>query len=281
MMEVNTILIAVFAVTVLGILLAATLCILAKLMYVKVDERLAQLNEIMPGANCGACGFPGCGGFAKALLSGDAKPNECPPGGAELIVKISAILGVESDAGSGPKIAVISCNGDFNTRQKKMDYFGLQSCEAAKNYYGGDNACVYGCLGYGDCQLVCPSNAICIEGGLARIITDLCTGCTLCVAACPKKIISMEKASNPVFVACKNTEKGGVVKKKCTSGCIGCTKCVKECPSEAISVVNFLAVIDYDKCTGCKTDGSTSQERRCVEVCVSKCILPSPLHKVV
>jgi ferredoxin len=171
-------------------------------------------------------------------------------------------LGVEAQ-NIEQQIAIVSCNGDSKTRQKKMDYFGLQTCEAAKSLFGGDNACTFGCLGYGDCQIACPSDAICMSDGLARIITSNCTGCTLCVKACPNKLISIEKASIPVFIACKNTEKGAIVRKKCSSGCIACTKCVKECPDGAITMSDNLAVIDYSKCSGCG---------KCVEVCMTKCI---------
>jgi len=261
-MDMYSIFIAVFSVSAIGAILAAILCIASKFMNVKVDERLSQLDEIMPGANCGACGFPGCSGFAKALLSGNAKPNECPPGGPDLVKKISAILGVEAES-IEQKIAVVCCSGDRNVRQKKMEYFGLQSCEAAKTLFGGDNACANGCLGFGDCQVVCPSNAICMLDGLARIIYENCTGCNLCVKACPNRLISIEKAGIPVLIACKNTEKGAVTRKKCSSGCIACTKCVKECPDGAITIENNLAKIDYTKCSGCG---------KCVAVCMTKCI---------
>jgi len=231
-------------------------------MYVKVDERTARLIEIMPGVNCGVCGYPGCSGYAAALLDG-AEINLCTPGGAELLSKISAILGVETGS-IEQKTAIVSCNGDCNAQQKKMEYKGIKSCEAAKHFYGGENACAFGCLGYGDCQTACPGSAICMEGNLAHIVKNLCTGCGLCVKACPNKLISITKADIPVFIACKNIEKGAVVRKKCTSGCIACTKCVKECPEGAITIMENLAVIDYSKCSGCG---------KCIDVCITKCIL--------
>jgi RnfABCDGE-type electron transport complex B subunit len=258
---------AVVSVTIIGFICAVILNVASQLMYVKVDEREAALLAIMPGANCGACGYPGCSGFAAALVSGEAESNQCPPGGQDLAAKISAILGIEA-AHVEQKTAIVSCNGDINARQKKMEYKGIQSCEAAKQLFSGENACTFGCLGYGDCKIVCPSNAICMTDGLARIIKHLCTGCGLCVKICPNKLISIENANIPVFIACKNTEKGAVTRKKCSSGCIACTKCVKECPNGAITIIDNLAVIDYEKCKHHDKQGCA----KCADVCVTKCI---------
>jgi len=261
----DTIFIAVISVTVIGAICAAVLCVASKFMHVKVDERVAQLSEIMPGVNCGVCGYPGCSGYAVALLSGGGvKANLCTPGGAGLVAKISAILGVEAES-IVQKTAVVRCLGDANAQQKKMDYKGIQTCDAAKRLFGGEGACAFGCLGYGDCQIVCPTNAVCMENSLAHIKMDLCTGCGLCVKACPNNLITIENAGIPAAVLCKSIEKGGIVRKKCSSGCIACTKCVKECPDKAIVMEENLARIDYKKCSGCG---------RCVEVCVTKCIRP-------
>jgi len=270
-MDTNTIFAAISSVTVIGVICAAVLCIASKFMNVKDDERLAQLAEIMPGANCGACGFPGCTGFAKALISGDAKTNQCPPGGAELIVKISGILGLSGADTEGitKKTAVVYCSGDISARQKKMEYKGIQSCAAAKQLFAGESACAFGCLGYGDCQIACPCSAICMEEDLARIIMPNCTGCGLCVKACPNKLISIVNADTPVFTACKNIEKGAAARKKCTSACIACGKCVRECPGSAIVMENNLAVINYEKC---KLINDKQSCGHCIEVCVTKCI---------
>ncbi|MCL2380915.1 MAG: RnfABCDGE type electron transport complex subunit B [Treponema sp.] len=261
----TTIFIAVLSVTAVGASCAVMLCIAAKVMHVKVDERVAQLQEIMPGINCGACGYPGCSGYAEALVSGaGVKTNLCTPGGAEVLARISAILGVEAES-VVPKTAVVNCLGDSGSQQKKMEYKGIQSCQAAKLLFGGEGACAFGCLGYGDCQIVCPTDAVCMQDSLARIRAGLCTGCGLCVKACPNDLISIENASAPVFVMCKNIEKGAVVRKKCSKGCIGCGKCARECPEKAIVVENSLARIDYAKCSGCG---------HCVQSCVAKCIKP-------
>ena len=254
---------AVFFVTVIGVVCALVLCIASKFMYVKTDERIASLEEILPAVNCGACGYPGCSGYASALLSGSVKTDLCTPGGNDVLRKISAVLGI--DAGSmEKKTAVVNCNGDSGAQKKKMEYRGIQSCEAAKSHYGGENSCAFGCLGYGDCKKVCPVSAICMKENLARVINENCTGCGLCVKACPVNIISIEKTNVPVIIACRNIEKGAVTRKKCSNGCIACSKCVKECPDGAISMKENLAWIDYEKCSGCQ---------KCVNVCVTKCIL--------
>jgi len=257
----NVILTAVISVTSMGLICSCILAVASKLMYVKIDERITQLAGIMPGANCGACGYPGCSGYASALIEENAKTNLCTPGGASLLAKISEIMGIE--AGSiEEKRAFVSCN--CNAQIKKMEYKGIQSCEAAKPAFGGQNSCAFGCFGYGDCLTVCPSDAICMENNLAHIIAEKCTGCGLCVKACPNKLISIQKADIPVLIACKNIEKGAVTRKKCSIGCIACTKCVKECPQGAISMENNLAVIDYSKCSSCG---------KCAEVCMTKCII--------
>jgi Na+-translocating ferredoxin:NAD+ oxidoreductase RNF subunit RnfB len=258
----NMILFAVISVTAIGAICGIILTVASKLMYVKVNELAANLQEILPGANCGACGYPGCSGYAQSLADGQAKPNLCTPGGSAVLAKISEILGVET-TGLEQKIAVVNCGGDSNAQKKKMEYKGIKSCTAAKPLFGGEMSCAFGCIGYGDCQNACPGNAICINEGLARVIAKLCTGCGLCVKTCPNKLISLENIKTPVIVACKNIEKGAVTRKKCSSGCIACGKCVRECSSGAITMADNIAKIDYEKCTGCG---------HCVEVCVTKCI---------
>ncbi|MCL2800169.1 MAG: RnfABCDGE type electron transport complex subunit B [Treponema sp.] len=260
---------AVVSVTIIGIICAIILNVASQLMFVKTDERITKLTEIMPGVNCGACGYPGCSSYAEALVNDNVSAALCTPGGVEVLNKISELLGVEAGA-IEQKTAVIKCAGDFNTRQQDKIYLGIQSCGGAHMHFGGDNSCVYGCLGYGDCQKVCPASAVYLKEGLAHINHGLCTGCSLCVKACPKKLIAIEKSSIPVIIACSNTEKGAVTRKKCSSGCIACGKCVRECPVSAISMENNLAIIDYEKCNGCLN---------CVKSCVTKCITSLPFHR--
>ena len=259
----DTVFIAVFSITSIGAVCAIILSIASKLMYVKIDERIEKIQRSLPGTNCGGCGFPGCSIYASSLVEvPGVKNNLCIPGGAALIKQISEILGVKAEAVIS-KTAIIHCGGDLTERQKKMVYKGIESCSAAKEMFGGEAACTSGCLGYGDCQAACPSQAICLESGLAHINVSLCMGCGLCVKTCPNGIISIEEASIKVLVACSNTEKGAIVRKKCANCCLGCSKCVRECPEAAIKIENNLAIIDYERCTGCG---------HCAEICVNNCI---------
>ena len=268
----NAIFIAVFYVTAIGIISAIVISVASKIMAVKIDQRAAQIQDCLPGANCGACGYPGCSGYAAALATvKDVKCNLCTPGGAAVMAKISALLGI--DAGTIERqFAVVHCRGDNSARQKKMNYYGIQSCEAAKQLFGGEGACAFGCLGYGDCQKVCPSTAICVENGLARINTLFCTGCGLCAKTCPNNLISVKAAGGlAVSVLCKNIEKGALVRKECANGCIGCGKCVRECPAGAITLEENLARIDYSKCVPYRSQAENGCAR-CAAVCVTRCI---------
>ena len=259
----NIILTAVVAVTVIGVVCAVVLCVISKAMAVPVDERVEKMLGCLPGSNCGACGFPGCAGYAAALASdSNVKTNLCTPGGKAAVDALSAIMGVEAGE-LIKKIAVVHCRGDCNVEQKKMEYNGINTCAAAKMLYGGDGACAYGCLGYGDCQPVCAYDAICIVDGLARINTEKCTGCGLCVSICPNKLITVDDAQEATVIQCNSLDKGAAARKKCANACIACRKCVRECPAQAIAVEDNLARIDYEKCTGC---------HHCAETCVTHSI---------
>ena len=262
----HTILFAAIAVTVIGSVCALMLSVASKIMAVEIDERVQRLIDCLPGANCGACGFSGCAGYAEALVDEDEDVggNLCTLGGATIAAAIGAVLGVEVGEVER-KTAIVYCLGDCEVSQKKMDYQGIPSCEAAKELYGGEGACTYGCLGYGDCQAVCPKGAVCIENGVARINSNLCVGCGICAKACPNHLISMIGGHVPLVVLCVNKEKGAVVRKKCAKGCIACGLCIRECQTGAIVVEDYLAKIDYDNCVACGL---------CAEVCVTHCIQP-------
>ena len=256
------IVLAIVSVTATGFLCALVLAIVSKVMTVDTDKRIVSLRACLPGANCGACGFAGCDGYAEALVNDGAGTNLCIPGGDAVSMNISSILGVDFEDVI-EQIAVVHCRGDSGARSRKMEYNGIQTCTAAKLLFGGQNACIFGCLGYGDCSAVCPNGAICIENGLAHIDTRKCTGCGLCAKNCPNKVIFTEVDTITTVVTCKNEERGASVRKKCSCGCIGCLRCVRECPAQAIVVENNLARINYSACTGCG---------RCAEVCVTGCI---------
>jgi len=258
----DAIAIAIVYITIIGAACAVILSVAAKVMYVAVDERIVQIQDALPGTNCGACGFPGCSGYANALIEDSTvKSNLCPPGGAEAIAKISAVLGIESEAALS-KTAVVHCGGDADARVLKMAYKGIQTCYAANEVFYGESACAYGCLGYGDCVAACPIDAICLENGLARVNTN-CTGCGLCVKACPTRIISVNEGGLKPVIACSNIEKAAAVRKKCTKCCIGCGRCARECPEKAIIMENNLAKINYEKCNNCN---------KCLDLCPTKCI---------
>ncbi len=251
----EAILTAVIPVVLLGILCGAGLVIASKLMAVKEDERYPKIRECLPGANCGACGFAGCDGYAKALCENPDTPvNLCVPGADTVVQQLSKLLGVES-AAAEKKTAVVHCSGDCSHTQDKVDYHGLESCKAAKLLYGGKGSCTYGCLGFGDCQKVCPQNAICLVNGVAKINPVLCVGCGLCTRTCPNRLISLIPVRETAVVLCSNKDKGALVRKICTAGCIGCKKCERSCPQGAVKVVDNLAVIDYNKCEDCPDAG--------------------------
>ena len=257
------IIIAVGVLAAVGALCALLLVISAKYMAVPVDEKFPVIRGCLPGANCGACGYAGCDGYASALASGDEeKTNKCVAGGADVAVALANALGTE--AGEVIKmVAVTKCRGTCDATGKKADYQGTKTCAAAKLLHGGDGACSYGCLGYGDCAAVCPEGGINIINGVAHINASKCIGCGVCQKTCPQGIISIIPAASPVKVLCSNKEKGAAAGKNCKSACIGCGLCMKNCPNGAVKLENNLAVIDYEKCTGCG---------KCKEVCPKKVI---------
>ena len=240
----------VLIVTVIGLLAGLILVIASKFMAVKVDERFNDVRDCLPGANCGACGYAGCDQYAEALLKGDVPTNLCVPGGAGAASALSAVLGVECEA-VAPKCAFVRCNGCTEHTQKEVDFDGPKTCKAASVYYGGDNACSYGCLGYGDCVAACPYDAIHIVNGVAKVDKTSCVGCGICANTCPKHIISIIPMAAKAEVACSSKAKGAVVRKICSSGCIGCGICMKNCPAGAITIQDNLASIDPEKCEGC------------------------------
>lgn len=247
----------------LGVLLAVILFFVAQKFKVIEDPRIDEVEALLPGANCGGCGYPGCRGFADACVKADSLDGLfCPAGGNECMNAVAKALGM-APVEKEPQIAVVRCAGSPEHRAKTSIYDGPESCAVAAALYGGDTDCPYGCLGLGDCVTVCTFDAIYIdkETGLPIVSEEKCTACGACVTACPKDIIELRnkgKKSRRIFVSCVNKDKGAPAKKACNVACIGCGKCVKECAFDAITVENFLAYIDYEKCKLC---------RKCVDVC--------------
>ena len=244
----------------LGLVFGLVLAAASKVFYVETDPRLEQLNECLPGANCGGCGFAGCGAYAEAVLKGEAPVGKCASGGNECAQAMAAIMGVQAEAVTR-KVAMVRCSGartydaDGNlTKGAKMKatYEGFHDCLAASRVGGsGPLSCKFGCLGYGSCTRVCKYGAISVKNGVAVVDEDLCVGCMACAQVCPRKIITAVEPSQNVIIACNSLAKGAVTNRACTIGCIGCGKCMKNCPSGAITITNNLAQIDSSKCTNC------------------------------
>ena len=254
---------AVIVVAGIGLLCGILLSVSSKFMAVKKDERIEKIRNCLPGANCGACGFAGCDGYAEALIEVEGtKTNLCIPGSDPVSQKISDVLGVDFED-VVEMVAFVQCNGNCAATSKKTDYQGIKTCAAASLFYGGDGKCTYGCMGYGDCAAVCPTNSICIENGISHVDPRTCIGCGLCVSRCPKGIIALKPTVKSVYVACSNKDKGAVARKKCKNACIGCKKCEMTCPTDAIKVENNLSRIDYSKCVSCG---------KCADVCPTGCI---------
>lgn len=253
----------IIVLTLIGAIGAVLLYVVSKKFEVKEDPRIGEVTEVLPGANCGGCGFPGCAAFANATVKqGNLEGLFCPVGGSPTMDKVSAILGVEA-VKSDPLIAVVRCNGTCEARPRTNIYDGASSCKVASALYKGETDCSFGCLGLGDCVDSCDFDAIHMNPNtmLPEVVEDKCVACGACVKACPKTIIELRKKgpkSRRIFVSCVNKDKGGQAMKACKNACIGCSKCFKECKFDSITIANNLAYIDHQKCRLC---------RKCVSVC--------------
>ena len=258
----NPIVIAVIVVGAIGLIAGLGLSVCSILMAVKTDENVEKLRALLPGANCGACGYSGCDGYAEALAKGEAKPGACAPGGEAMNRELGEILGVSVQMAE-PKAAFVLCNGTKSNVGNKMFYQGIETCKAANMLYAGTSDCNFGCLGLGDCERACPYNAITVKNGVAVVDRDVCTACSICVNTCPKGIIALLPLKEKAVVMCSNKDKGAVARKVCQVACIACGKCARTCEYGAITVENNLARIDPDKCCACG---------KCVEACPTGCI---------
>lgn len=259
----DAILFPVLIVAGIGLLAGLILAVASIVMAVPKDEKAEAIQELLPGANCGACGYSGCSGYAAALSKGEAKPGLCAPGGPETAKAIGKLLG-SGDVEMEQKVALVYCLGSQDNTTDKMDYDGLSSCAAAVQLAGGASSCRFGCLGLGDCVKACQYNAITVCNGVANIDPAACKACGQCVSACPKGLIHLAPVKPQAVVRCSNCDKGAATTKVCKVGCIGCMKCVKTCEAGAIRVENFHAIVDPEKCTGCGT---------CAETCPRHCII--------
>ncbi len=264
-----TILFTIISLSAIGTIAAIILYFVAQKFKVYEDPRIDQVEELLPAANCGGCGFAGCRAFAEAMVKADVLSDYyCPVGGNEAMTAIADVLGKSVEA-KDPLVAVVRCSGSPAHRERVNAYDGASSCAISSGLYSGETGCQYGCLGLGDCVDVCDFDAIYMdeETGLPVVVDDNCTACGACVKSCPNNIIELRKKNKKdckIFVSCVNHDKGGVAKKACAVACIGCSKCVKVCPFDAITMDNFLAYIDPNKCKLC---------RKCVTECPTGAIL--------
>jgi electron transport complex protein RnfB len=238
---------AIIALSALALVASFGLAIAARIFAVETDPRIEKVEEALPGVNCGACGFPGCNGLAKAIVEGKIDVPDCPVGGENTAKAVAEIMGLSFTGGVEKMVAMVNCKGDDEVASKRFYYNGVSDCTSAALIFGGDKSCSYGCLGLGTCAGACPFGAIeMLQSGLALVDPEKCTGCTKCVSSCPKGIIKMVPASRTVHILCSSHDKGGVARKACKTACIGCQKCVKAVPEGGILMDNFLAVINYD-----------------------------------
>ncbi len=264
----NIILISVIVVGLVGLLAAVILYFTAQKFKVYEDPKIDEVEEVLPSANCGGCGYPGCRNFAEACAKAETLDDLfCPVGGNDVMKKVAEILGKTVEE-KEPQVAVVRCSGSPKYRPRTTQYEGAISCSMEHALYGGHTDCTYGCLGHGDCVVVCEFDAIYMnpETELPVVIEDKCTACGACVEACPKDIIELRpkgKKNRRIFVSCINQDKGGPAKKACDVACIGCKACYNVCKFDAITIENFLAYIDPHACRLC---------RACVPVCPTNAI---------
>jgi Na+-translocating ferredoxin:NAD+ oxidoreductase RNF subunit RnfB len=256
---------ALFALA-LAFILGTALGFFREFFAVPQDPLAGQIREVLPGANCGACGFPGCDNYAAAIAAGSAGINSCTVGGAAVAEKLSAIMGVSASV--VPVVAVLACQGSKTHAPLKGTYTGLQTCRGAKLSAGGTKLCSWGCLGFGDCTLVCQFGALSMgEDGLPKVDYAKCTGCKVCVGECPQGLLrDLPKNQRGALALCSNRNPiKSMVMKTCKIGCIKCELCVKNCPQQCITMQNAVPVVNYALCNSCGT-------------CVTKC--PTKVLKI-
>lgn len=250
-----------------GLVFGAILAFAARKFYVSVDERIETIRDLLPGANCSACGYASCNSYAEAVVSKGAPVDACKVGGAAVASKIAAVMGVEAALDEEPKVAEVMCRGGRSAALCSYEYIGIQDCKASSlpMLHGGPKVCEYGCLGFGTCARACPFDAIYMgDDGVPVVDREACTACGKCLEACPKHLIRLVPRSKRIHVVCSNRDRGPVARKVCKVACIACGACVRACKHDAIALKDNVAEIDYSKCMQCGD---------CVAKCPTKCII--------
>lgn len=256
------ILLPIIAIGGMGLIFGVLLSIAAKIFAVEKDERIPRIVDVLPGANCGGCGFAGCSAYAEAVCKGEAGVSGCPVGGHDVAEKIAAIMGVEAQK-EEKMVSFVACSGNCEVAPNKFLNNETIDCHTANRLSGGIKGCTFGCLGFGSCVSKCQFDAISIQNGIAVVDHEKCTNCGACIAECPRGVITRVPYRSKAVVVCSSKAPGKETRQVCNVGCIGCGICAKNCESEAITVENNLARINGTKCTGCGV---------CVEKCPRKII---------
>ncbi len=249
-------------------LLGLGLAVASRKLRVEKDKTVEDLLTVLPGLNCGACGYAGCEGYAEALAAEkDSNISKCSPGGAKALGGIGEILGKEVDSSKVRMVARLACAGGDGIAKRDFQYLGYSDCEAAAVHFGGEKGCKYGCMGLGSCVKSCPVEAISYtDNGLVRVDPDKCIGCEICVTVCPTSAMKMVPEDLPWFVACNSKDKAKDTKKACTVGCIGCRICAKKFPESGFVITDNLSLLDYNV-------HNEEQQAGAAGACPSKCII--------
>jgi len=266
-MDINNLIYPVISIGGMGLVFGVVLGYANKKFHVPIDPKVPLVREVLPSANCGACGYAGCDAYAAAVVDGYTPLNLCSVGGSPVAEKIGEIMGVSVET-SNPQVAFVKCKGTCGVSKEKYEYDGIKDCrQAVIAPGGGPKACANGCLGFASCVRACEFNALHVIDGVAVVYKDNCVACGACIEVCPKDLIEFVPASQEVLIECNSKLKGKSVKENCEVGCIACTMCVKVCPPQAIVMVNNLAVIDFEKCIQCG---------KCASKCPTK-VISKPL----